>query len=326
MIKKNPLNKIFKKISSIFSIVALSAVLSATLLTSLTTSSASALTINGGSDCSPNSVINCGITSTQQLINYLPGHNAILDLYSQSFGINSEDISNLSNTTANANEDYTVAGTVNVNNDVIVNGRIVATNAITAGRDNISNSYGSSSRVTYGGYNFYIRTPRVSFITSSIAAFVVMKNGVFQFAILTPCGNPVKATPVAPPAPAVPAYACTGLTLQVASANPNTVVMNVTHTQSNGAVFKNVSYLIDNTTTGSSTPLVAGDTNVNYTFTSYGQQTITATVNFTVNGATVSAPNAPSCVKSLTIAQPSTPNYACLLLTVSNNPSNADSI
>jgi len=333
MIKNINFSNVFKNISSKFSTLILSLILSASALTGLVTPSASALTLNGGSDCSPNSVINCGVISTSQLTNYLPGHTAILDFYANSFGINAADISNLNNTTQNANEDYTVAGTVNVNNDVIVNGKVIATNAITGGREDISNNYGSSQKVTYDGYNFYIRTPRVSFAVASMDAFVVMKNGVFQFAILAPCGNPVKATPVKPTTPIVPVtpttptYSCTALTLNVASSDLNTVVMDVTHASANGAVYNNVNYAIKNDTTGVTTSLTAGDTNVNYTFTDYGLQTITATVDFTLDsGKTDVAATSPECVKSITIAAPSTPSYACLLLTVSNDPANADSI
>jgi hypothetical protein len=315
--------KIIKKSRSIFLAISLSSILTVTLFTGIFASSASALTVNGGSDCSANSVINCGVTSTSELTNYLPGHTAILDLYSNSFGINQDDVNNLNNTTQNPNEDYTVAGSVDVNNDVIVDGKIVATGAMTAGRENISNAYGSSTPVTYAGDTFYMRTPRVSFITSSIAAFVVMKNGEFQFAILAPCGNPVKAIPV----PVTPTYACSGLTLQASSSNPDLVDMSVTHAQTNGPVFKNVTYDIINTTTNSRTSVIGSDSNVSYTFTSNGVQTVTATVNWTLNGSTVSA-TSPSCTKSITIAPPPPINssYSCTAINVSPDPNDQNSI
>lgn len=301
--------------------------LPATLFGSLFASNVSALQIQGGADCSANSVINCGITSTDQLISYLPGHNAILDLYDHSFGINQDDINNLDNTTQNPNEDYTVAGTVNVNNDVVVDGKIVATDAITAGRENISNAYGSSTEVSYDGYNFYIRAPRVSFITASIDAFVVMKNGVFQFAILAPCGNPVRATPI----PVTPSYSCDSLTAQVSSSDPSTVVMGTTYSVSGGAVFKNVTYSIDNTTTNVTTTVPnAAASNVNYTFPNYGIQNITATVNFTLpNGSTVSNSGTNGdCTKSITYTAPPPANgsYSCTNFKISPDPNNNNAI
>jgi hypothetical protein len=311
------------------SIALISSVFALSMASILLTSSANALTVNGGQDCSSNSVINCGVTSTNELSTYLPGHTAILDLYANSFGINSADISNINNTTANANEDYTVAGTVNVNNDVIVNGKIVATNAITAGRENISNSYGSSTKVTYAGYDFYVRTPRVSFTVSSFDAFVVMKNGVFQFAILAPCGNPVKATPVVvtPPPVVTPSMTCDSISLtdNSTTTSPETVTAVVHYTASGGAVFQNVSYTYTDTDTGTSVNLIAGSTNT-YQFTSYGLKSITASVNYLANGVLKNAANVLNCSHSITFAAPSNPNYACNTIVVNNNPNLANTV
>jgi hypothetical protein len=322
-----------KRLTTLLTTFAFSVMLPAALFGSLFVSNASALQIQGGSDCSDNSVIDCGVTSTDAIISYLPGHTAILDLYDHSFGINQDDINNLDNTTQNPNEDYTVAGTVNVNNDVIVDGKIVATNAITAGRENISNAYGSSSAVSYAGYTFYTRSPRVSFITASIDAFVVMKNGQFQFAILAPCGNPVKATPVPVVVPK-PVYTCDSLTAQVSSSDPSTVVMGVAHTASGGAVFKNVTYTIDNITTGVTTTVPnASDSNVSYTFPNYGTQNITATVYFTLSGATVSnSGTGGDCTKSVAYAMPppTTPpasgTYSCSAFNITPAPNDGNSI
>jgi len=298
-----------------FSFFLLSVVLSASIFTTLASSSASALTINGGSDCSANSVINCGATTSQQVINdynntsNYPGVHAI---YSY-FGITATDIASLNNTA--------VVGHVDKDGNVYVGGvngtTLVATAAITAGRDDISPG---STKVTYQGLTFYTRRPAISFLTSSIAAFVVMKAGVFQYAILAPCGNPVKATIVPQPT-----YSCTALTLSIASSDPNTVAMSVTHAQANGATFKNVTYVISNTTAGTTTSVSGGDSNVSYTFSKPGVQKIVATVNFTVSGSVVMASSA-GCSKSITIAPPSTPNYSCSTITVSNDPTNPDSI
>ena len=315
-----------KKITTMFTIVLFSIMLPATLFGSLFASNASALlSIGGDADCSANSVINCGVPSTDYLSTYLPGHTAILDLYaSQPFGINQDDLNNIGQTTEYPNEDYTVEGTVNVNNDVIVGGKIVATDAITAGRTNMKNIYGSSTPRTFDGVTFYERAPRVSFTQASLEAYVVMKNGVFQFAILAPCGNPVSATPV--PTTVTPIYKCDSLTAQVSSSDPSVVVMSVTHTQSGGAVFKNVTYIIDNITTGSTTTVAnASDSNVSYTFPNYGTQNISATVNFTLNGSTVSnSGEGNDCTRSVAYAMPppTTPppsgSYSCSSFNISS--------
>lgn len=92
------------------------------------------------------------------------------------------------------------SGTVYKNGEVrLADGKLVATSAMTAGCQNIS----GSNTVSDGYMTFYTRPTSVSFASSALHAYVVMKNGQFAYAILTSCGNPVKATPVAAPAPKV---------------------------------------------------------------------------------------------------------------------------
>lgn len=69
---------------------------------------------------------------------------------------------------------------------------LVATNAMTAGRQNMP----GSTQMTSDDTVFFKRPPSVSFQSSSLPAFVVMNNGRFDFAIIASCGNPVNATPV----------------------------------------------------------------------------------------------------------------------------------
>ncbi|MDL2341831.1 MAG: hypothetical protein QFB87_02000 [Patescibacteria group bacterium] len=154
---------------------------------------ASALSLSGPTDCDDNAVIYCGAQSTDSLISkYTNGtsHNtakSIHDIYSK-FGISAAEVKAM-NATA-------VAGSVTANGDVLVGNKVVAKNALTAGRQAI----GNSTQVTYNGTTFYTRSPRVSFRSASIPAYVVLKDGVFQFAVIESCANPVTATPVTPPA------------------------------------------------------------------------------------------------------------------------------
>lgn len=154
------------------------------------------------SDCDANAVIYCGVSSTSDLIskyNNGDGRNSagsIRHIFNW-FDISSSDVNALGTTARN--------GTVTKGGNVHLDGKIVATNALTAGRQNMS---GSTAR-THQDTTFYTRPPSVSFASNSLDAYVIMKNGVFQYAILKSCGNPVKATPKeqppAPPKPAPPA-------------------------------------------------------------------------------------------------------------------------
>lgn len=159
-------------------------------------SNASALSINGPQDCDGNAVIYCGAQSTQSLISeYNNGTTqnsakSIHDIYAYSkFGISSADVNALNSTA--------VAGSVTNTNEVIVGGKVVAKNALTAGRQNSD----GSNPASYNGTAFFTRAPSVSFRSASIPAYVVMKNGVFQFAIIESCANPVTATPTTTPPP-----------------------------------------------------------------------------------------------------------------------------
>jgi uncharacterized repeat protein (TIGR01451 family) len=149
-------------------------------------------------NCDHNDVICGGANTSADLINkYEQGDGvnsavSIQHIYSY-FGISSPDIQALSASTP--------SGSVDSNGDVYLNGQLIAASATTAGRDNMTNSCGSSKNVSDQGTSFYTRAPCVSFSSSPLSAFVVMKNGVFQYAILKSCGNPVMATPKSTPQP-----------------------------------------------------------------------------------------------------------------------------
>lgn len=153
-----------------------------------------ALTLSTSCNDALNEVIWCGAATPGQVAaDYTngDGHNSaasIQNIYS-AFSITSANISNM--------QTNAVAGTVTKSGDVIVNGNIVATNALTAGRQSIP----GSTVKTYNGTTFYERPPSVSFLSNSLDAFVVMSAGRFDFAILSSCGNPVVGTATPPPPP-----------------------------------------------------------------------------------------------------------------------------
>jgi len=166
--------------------------------------SASAITVTSGVyDCTDNSVVVGGASSVSALQSkYANGATCtesngtklteanyhIQDVY-HGFGISASDVSAMSTDE--------VAGYVTKTGDVYVgtgsNATLVATDAYTAGR------IGTASELhTYGATDYYVRTPSVSFEDPALSAMVMMKDGVFQHAILNACGNPVNATPKKP--------------------------------------------------------------------------------------------------------------------------------
>lgn len=153
--------------------------------------------------CSGNSVIPGGVSSAADLKQkYQTNYCGIQPLYNY-FGI-----------TGAGDFDGMVAGHVDTANNVYVDSSnntvhtLVGKDAITAGRDNISNDSGTSTPILGG--TFYKRPPAVSFASGTLDALIKLDgNGKFLFAVITSCGNPVMATNVVQPKPAPPAPAPT---------------------------------------------------------------------------------------------------------------------
>jgi len=97
-------------------------------------------------------------------------------------------------------------GYVNKKNQVVVGGKVVASNVYTMGRHNIA---GSTANTSFG-YPLYLRHPSVSFVSDNLPAYVSINyDGSYAYAILKPCGNivvgpGVKVKPVAKPPVVVP--------------------------------------------------------------------------------------------------------------------------
>jgi len=144
---------------------------------------AQALSVTVTRNCDDNSVIYCGALTTTELQQRY-GNSGVATIYSY-FGITAKDIQDINS--------IAVVGTVTKSGDVIVNGKTVATNVTTAGRQNDN----PSVRHDIDGVIFFTRPPSVSFLSESIPAYVAFNsNGQFIFAILGSCGNPVIGTPV----------------------------------------------------------------------------------------------------------------------------------
>ncbi len=149
------------------------------------------LTLSSGTDCDNNAVVYCGalkLSTLQSKYAHGDAHNSTASIQNifKWFGISSSDVSSMGN--------YAVDGYVTKTGNVYAGGELVATNALTAGRSNIA----GSTLKSQNGTQFYTRPPSVSFVSSSINAYVVMVNGKFAYAVLGSCGNPVIATPKTP--------------------------------------------------------------------------------------------------------------------------------
>ena len=144
-----------------------------------------------GGDCSANSIIKCGINNYGDLTakydqNAHGDVRAIMDHY-------------WIKRTPEAGT-RVVEGVANNRGEVIADGRVVANNAASIGRQAIAHS----RKIAIAGKTYY-ETSHVNGLafkpgTSQLPALVVLDaQGNFKYAIIKACGNPIYARPVPPP-------------------------------------------------------------------------------------------------------------------------------
>lgn len=132
-------------------------------------------------DCDANAIMWCGAygkTEWAYKVAGGDGHNTAANLQGiyKAYSVSVEEMK------------LAVDGTVTKSGDVIIGGKTVATGAKSVGRQYMPGS------VKQNGV--WLRPTQTSFKSESLDAFVYIKDGVFQWAVLKACGNVVIATPV----------------------------------------------------------------------------------------------------------------------------------
>ena len=149
-------------------------------------------------DCSTNSIIKCGIADYNELTakydeNAHGDVRAIMDHYWIKREVQAGD--------------RVVHGTANNRGEVVAEGRVVATNAASIGRENLGKP--STHEISINGKKYY-QTSHVggeAFANpgGSLDALIVLDaEGNFKYALVKACGNPIYAKPVEPPKPPEP--------------------------------------------------------------------------------------------------------------------------
>ncbi len=229
-------------------------------------------------DCSSNAVIKCGFDDISQLRAKYDASASVRNIFS-GVGISSDTV----HTAAYK------AGYVTKSGDVVADGKIVANNAWSHGRQYMVSG---STKKTYNGTTYYERRPSAIFATSQQNAMVFFDaQGRFIGAAIFDCGNPISATNVVVP----PEYKCDSVS--VATISRDTRKFTTSVTAKNGATLKDFVYDF-----GDGTKTTTTENPITHTYpelSSSKSYTMTVTPRFNVNGQVVSSA---ACSSTITIS------------------------
>ena len=260
--------------------------------------------IDRNPDCDGYAVIRCGTENPNEMraeydsfgtsgANGYTGRQADIHKIFNALGVSRAELNGSLNDSKNGFK----MGVVYQNGDVVVDGKVVARNAKMAARnlggDNIAGTNASVMSVSKMG--------------SAQAAMVKFNNGKFAMAVMTPCGNPVSATPVTPPS-----AKCEGLD------KPNKISRNefsfVGHASvKGGAKIKSYTFTATDKKTGKvvGKPVVIKTDNLKansgkITFKNAGTYKVRLTVNSTAGNDLTSA----DCVREVTVTPEEKPSVS----------------
>ena len=185
-------------------------------------------------------------------------------------------------------------GVVDANGNITVDGRVVATNAITVqSKAGTRQPQPQRSYKTSNGYTYYQYTTGQSFVDGPKSYNIYAwfdNNGSFITGVIKDCGNPVWGNPTTPPAK--PALTCDAL--QVTEISRNTFKFSVKATAKGGASITSYTYNF-----GDNNIKTTNSSEIQYTYAKEGNYTVTITVNGKETGE-VKRQN-PNCQKTITV-------------------------
>jgi hypothetical protein len=250
-------------------------------------------------DCDNNAIIKCGSETASELAKDYKANKSELSKIYSSYGITESEVLSAGSKSK--------MGRVYKDGTVKVDGKVVATNAYSIGREN----FGSSKKITIGGKTYYERSTKTSFVTDSISAFVFFDaNGDFKAAILTACGNPVRATK--------PVYTCENLTKTAVAGYRNRYQLVAKASAKNGANIDSYTFDMGD---GTKKTAATSNTSANYThqYTKPGNYTAKVTVKVKINNSYYKETTSKSCAVPVTVTAPS---YACTSLALIDQKKN----
>ena len=253
--------------------------------------------------CGPNPIIYCGFTTNDQFITYLKNNK---DTYPNTPHTDLQNVMNYYGLNSSEYERFRTSariGTVNKDGRIVVDGQTVANNANTIGRTVWGGTYGKT--VAINGKTYYSAPVSQRVSTSNTAKVMFDRDGNFEFAALTDCGNPVWGDKVAT------GVTCNMLNQTTVAGKANTYRYTTTATPKGNA--KITKYVYD---FGDGTALVTklnGSDVVEHTFKP-GTWNVKVTVYADVPGGQTITSSTTECNRSVTVAQPLVPYFECIAL------------
>lgn len=251
-------------------------------------------------DCDDNAIVRCGIQSVGELRDkFNSNYRDIAHIYA-AFGITKTEINH-----------FTIKmGKVYKNGNVEVGGEVVATGATTVGRQNMP----GSKAMPINGKTYYQRPPSASFRSEYIASFVILdKYGKFVGAVISSCGNPVKANPKPKPY-----YACTGLTATPVTGRRDQFVFRATQ-ELHDVTFLYKTFTVRDSA-GKTIQTIRqdrDDAHPVYTQAKPGNYSVEATITVKGPKGNLTTPHTGKCKVVFTVTpEPAKPEYACTGLTL----------
>ncbi len=234
--------------------------------------STNAAYVDNSRDCNKYSVIRCGTMSPSELRAEYQTKNVSRSNGSTKKQSDIPAVFSALGISANDLNGSFHKGIVYKSGVVKVNGKTVAKNAVTGARHLGGTSIRGSKTA---------KIVSVSKMGSAQAALVKLnKYGQFMFAVMTPCGNPVKATNVVPKPKPKPVYSCNVITKSQITRNKFS--FNVKTSVSGGAKNKSYTYHF-----GDGTSKTVSNGSVSHTYTAPGKYTVQVIPTFVVNGKLV---------------------------------------
>jgi hypothetical protein len=194
------------------------------------------------------------------------------------------------------NTENTKRGLIHRDGRIEVDGKVVATNAYTAGRFKTTNS------VLVPGTNVYKRTPAESFSAgvNALPAIIYFENGRMVFGVMLDCGNPITATPVEVPKPQT--LVCENLTMSATEVK-NRFRFEARAQAAHGATINSYTFDFGDGTDAQTVTGSSAAASTEYTYAKAGNYTATVKVNGKVNNVAVSEGSA-SCATKIAIETP----------------------